>query len=108
MVKPIECSICHHKFIPMPDKPGKYNECPNCAVETVERVAGVTIWIGKHTPVLILTNQADALEFNRSTRRSGVAPALAFSRKEDPNEPGLKKDSRDYKSRMNEKRRRKF
>lgn len=74
------CIHCGREFRPMPDKPGKVNECPRCAVETVERVAGVMAWEGKHTPVLLLTDAATAKAYASRNRRGVSAPLSCLTR----------------------------
>lgn len=109
MVKPRECRVCGRKFVPSPTKKGRIDECDNCAVETVQRVAGVTVWEGKHTPVTILCSQREAREYNKATRRPGPAPSLHFTAREDSDNPGLKTDSgaeagATYRSKLGEAR----
>lgn len=74
MERNVICIHCEREFRPAPDKPGRVNECPRCAVETVERAAGVMAWEGKHTPVLLLTDAATAKQFAARNRRAASAP----------------------------------
>jgi hypothetical protein len=107
----MECKHCGREFKLLPGKPGLINECPECATETVEKKAGIVYWEGKHTPVLVITDQANATNYAKANRRigAGVMNALTPHRAETVN-PGTKEGTGagmndSYSTDLNEKRR---
>lgn len=75
--QPRECVNCGETFTPTPNKPGKINECPNCAQETTERHKAKVIWHNKHAPSIEITTPEEADRFNSKIRRHGASVNLA-------------------------------
>lgn len=105
------CKHCGQFFELRAGKPGLIDECWNCAVEVVERTAGVVVWEGKHTPVLITCSQSTATRYRRAHERIGASVSTGCRKAVDIAEAAQNKSYQSasqkdafYSTRLGEKR----
>lgn len=66
------CTICGDEFVLRPNKPGKINECPDCAKpDTPRYMACVTVDGKTHSGIQITKDTAYATAFNNAQKRRG-------------------------------------